>query len=646
MRKNWKITYFKPDRQGVFPASDSVSFATDLMTDKECGVILYGRKGEEWRYPFSKEGKIGNLYGLRIEGEGINNYTYNFFDGGQVVTDPYAREIHGLEKWGGSSEKRKTVCGLSCCQDFDWQQDGPPMVPLSESVIYGLNVRAFTMHKSSGVKHKGTFEGVIEKIPYLKELGITAVELMPCYEYDECMFPEEAQSRYPALEAVQLISPCPKEPEGKLRLNCWGYQKGFYFVPKAAYCAGKSPIISFKTLVRELHKNGMEVIMQFYFPPDVRQLYMLDVLKYWVREYHIDGVRMGGFHIPYRLLAEEPALKNTKIWCSYLPREELPETSPGAFKNFLSDNGGYRYDMRRFLKGDEGMLNQVLFYQRHNPKEHGVVNYLADYDGFSLYDCVCYEKKHNQANGEDNRDGADMNFTWNCGVEGDTRKKPIQALRLRQVKNALSFIFLSQGIPFLFSGDEFGNSRAGNNNCYCQDNETGWVKWKNNHFSRELLSYTRFLARLRKEHPILHMEEELQAMDLKGCGYPDISYHGVEAWRADLSYYSRMMGIALCGRYAPSGEDDSLYIAFNMHWEPHKMALPKPEKGKEWVKLSDSSLPVTDPSSTAGLHRDCPGRDFVITVAGRSVAIYKTREKQNLQCCKTNGPEAKFSNNS
>ncbi|MDE6184596.1 MAG: hypothetical protein K2G39_04085, partial [Lachnospiraceae bacterium] len=407
-----------------------------------------------------------------------------------------------------------------------------------------------------------------------------------------------------------------------VRLNCWGFQNGFYFAPKAAYSAAKSPSVSFKELVREFHKNGIEVMMHFYFPPEIRQLYMLDVIKYWVMEYHIDGARISGFHIPFRLLAEEPILKNTKIWCSYLPEEDISVIANPVFKNFISDNNNFRYDIRRFLKGDEGLLNQAIYYQRRNPPEYSVVNYLADYDGFSLYDCVSYERKHNEENGENNRDGIDVNLTWNCGIEGDTRRKSVLDLRLKQMKNALSFIFLSQGIPFLFGGDEFASSRGGNNNCYCQDNETGWVNWKNTLFSREVLAYTRFLIKLRKSHAILHMKEEMRVMDYKGLGYPDVSYHGAEAWRPDLSYIGRMIGIVLNGQYAPGKEDASFYIAYNMHWEPHKLALPTLSNGEKWMKLSDTSLSteVSMDQSSSQIE------DFSVTVSSRSISVFMTKK--------------------
>ena len=630
METNWRVTCFRPTKQGVVCTKNSVSFAAESVADKECGVVLYDKEGNCYRFPFQKEGRRGNLYGLKIEGEGLNNSFYNSYLGDRIVTDPYAWEIQGLEAWG-EKRGRKTK-GFLGKRDFDWQGDEPLMIPLNESIFYGLNVRSFTMHKSSGVRNKGTFEGVAEKIPYFRELGITALELMPCYEYDECMEEQKKPAILPLSAAEPLKENSRKEEaledqegEKPIRLNCWGFQEGFYFAPKAAYSAGRSPVTSFKRLVRKLHQNGIEVIMQFYFPPQIGQMYMLEVIKYWVMEYHIDGVRLNGFHIPLRLIAEDAVLKNTKIWCSYVPGEELPVILNPSFKNFVTDNGNFRYDMRRFLKGDEGLINQALYYQRRNPKEHGVVNYMADYDGFSLYDSVCYERKHNEANGEDNRDGAEVNETWNCGAEGESRKKGIDQLRQRQIKNALSFVLLSQGVPFLFGGDEFACSRFGNNNSYCQDNETGWVKWRKTGFAKEILAYTKFLIRLRKSNGILHMKEELLVMDSIGCGYPDISYHGIEAWRPDLSYLSRIVGVLLCGKYSPE-KGESFYIACNMHWESHELALPKLSKSKKWTKIADTFQPVGDfaegPKESGAESGSGEERGFSIN--SRSIAIFRT----------------------
>lgn len=613
MNTEWKVSCFKPEDAGVFPIPNGMRFAAEFPGNRECGIILYDRQGRRTRLPFSKEGRQGRLFGLQIEGNGVSECRYQYYYGDQIITDKYAVKVSGLEKWGAGRTKSRAVYGSLEAEAFDWEGDEPLKLPYEDTIIYGVNVRSFTMHKSSGVKHRGTFEGIVEKIPYLKELGITALLLMPCYEYEECMVLPAGPKQMKA-EAETVLNDLPE----RTRLNCWGFQEGFYFSPKASYCAGASPANSFKTMVKELHRNGIEVMMHFYFPPQTGQLYMLKVIKYWVREYHIDGVRISGFHIPFRMLAQEGFLGNTKIWCSYLPKQEIEDVE-NDFRNFACDNGSYRNDMRRFLKGDEGILNDMLLYQRRNPKEHGVINYFADYDGFSLYDCVSYERKHNEANGEENRDGTDLNFTWNCGVEGATKKKSVQELRQKQMKNALTFLFLAQGTPFLFSGDEFANTRFGNNNCYCRDDATGWIKWKETLFSKEILAYTKFLIKLRKNNRIFHMRQELRVMDSLGCGYPDISYHGTEAWRPDLSFISRMVGAMLCGQYAK--EEQFFYIACNMHWENHQLALPKLPSGQIWVKISDTSSACME---TEDKKEEASKAEELAEIRERSVAVYRS----------------------
>lgn len=623
MKQSWKITYYKPNRQGVRILPGCIRFAVDISNSKDVGLILYTPEKETLRFPFSSEGCRGTLYGIQVEGKGVAQCSYNFYQGNEIITDPYAKIVHGLEKWGDTNKgiARNTSGGI-CDDTFDWQNDKNPALPYEDSIFYGLNVRAFTMHKSSGVKNRGTFEGIVEKIPYLQKLGITTLELMPCYEYEECLHQNKTHT-----SSMQEAAKAYRDRENTIRLNCWGFQKGFYFAPKFSYSAIGNPVNSFKTLVRELHKHGLEVILQFYFPPDIRQLYMLEVLKYWVNEYHVDGFRICGFHIPYRMLFEEPSLRKTKLWFEYWPSDAIDGMEDVHSKNIAVDNKGYREDGRRFLKGDEGFINQILHYQRVNPKEYGVVNYIADYDGFSLYDYVTYERKHNESNGEDNQDGTDLNYSWNCGTEGDTRRKGIQFLRLKQIKNALSLVLLSQGIPFIFSGDEFGNTRFGNNNAYCQDNDTGWIKWRQNQFTEEILAYTQFLIQLRKAHRILHMPEELQIMDSKSCGYPDISYHGLEAWRPDLSHMSRLAGIVLCGQYAPDKEDTSFYIACNMHWEDHELALPKLPAGTAWSKISDTSDSISIMNEKMEQENTSSEKEDSVVILARSIAIYQSVTK-------------------
>lgn len=578
MGKKIEIAYYRPDVQGIFPIPNGYRFAIDFsLRFEKAGLLLYFKDGEEMNIPASDEGKRGTLYGFEVTGKGLCECSYLYYMDEDVFTDPYAKGICGLEKWGDFGRKDKVPRGRLICDIFDWGEEKAPAISWQDTILYGLNVRAFTMHKSSGVKKKGTFEGIIEKIPYLKELGITTLELMPAYEYEECMVTGGKKENL-----KEAVENCTVKAEEKL--NCWGFTEGHYFAPKASYAADK-PEISFKKMVKALHANNLEVMMHFYFVPGLKQSYMLDVLKYWVTEYHIDGFRLSGFQIPYLMIAQEPLFKELKIRSDYFNIEEIYAGEIPAYRNLLADNGNFKNDMRRFLKGDENLLNQVIAYQKCNPASYAVVNALTDYHGFSLCDLVSYDRKHNEANGEENRDGTDYNYSWNCGVEGESRKKAIMELRMRQMKNALCFLFLSQGVPFLFAGDEFGNTRNGNNNAYCQDNETGFIKWKENQTVKELLSFTKDLITLRRKHNILHKEKECQIIDTLGCGYPELSYHGTEAWRPDVSYISRMIGIMLCGKYAERKEEASLYLAYNMHWEKHELGLPKLDKGYKWSRL-------------------------------------------------------------
>lgn len=631
MEQKIQITYFKPEKQGVYPLKHGYDYCTESETGEKSGLLLYDREGKTTRIPFSKEGKRGALYGVRVEGEKLPFTEYNYYADGKVYTDPYAKRISGLESFGAFGETKRATKGVLERREFDWEGDAPLGIPFQDTIIYGLNVRAFTMHRSSGVKHKGTFEGIIEKTGYLRELGITAVELMPAYEFDECMYLSAGK----AGSMEEAAGKCNIPEDGEKRINCWGYQEGFYFAPKASYSA-EEPDISFKKMVKALHRNGIEIFMQFYFPPDLKRAYILDILRYWVIEYHIDGVKLCGFNIPFEAIAEDPLLKETKIRSGYFPVEKLYKEKGPAYKNIAFENGNFRNDMRRFLKGDENLMNQVLFYQRNNPADYAVINSLADYDGFSLFDCVAYERKHNEENGEANRDGADNNFTWNCGAEGESRKKSIRELRCRQIKNALSFLFLSQGVPYLFSGDELANTRYGNNNAYCQDNDTWNIKWKTNQFSDEILDFTRRLIRIRKSHPVLHLTSQLKIMDSLGCGYPDISYHGTEAWRPDTSYISRMAGIMLCGKYAAGREDNSLYIVYNMHWLPHALALPKLPKGMKWEKVFSTAKESGQPLAADENKAFAEGRSVTLFVSKEDEKCPEKAEKGKRKTVKKN----------
>lgn len=618
----------KPYPLGVTTEFGYTYFSVVMKQGKDCGIILYDKRGgRETRIPFREENKFGSIYSMAVKDLDTHRYSYNFYDGEEIFTDPYAKVIHGHEKWGRCSELLK---GGFILDTYDWEGDKPLKHPYENSILYCLNVRAFTKHKSAGIPHRGTFKGILEKLPHLKELGITAIELMPAYEYNEA---EKVSAGYlPELSADTGIPAADAAPVQE-KLNCWGYKKGFYFAPKASFSSEKDAVAEFKDMVKQLHRNGIEVIMQFYFPNSVQMGMILDAVKYWVLEYHIDGVHLKGERIPLQVIATEPLLTDTKLFYYDFPCEQIyGEKDIPEYRNLASYKDDYMYTARRFLKGDDGMIGSFLEQQRKNPSQYGVINYVTNYYGFSLADMVSYEHKHNEANGEKNADGMEQNQTWNCGIEGITRRKNILDLRRRQMKNALTMLFLAQGTPLLFSGDEMGNTRFGNNNPYCQDNETGWIKWNMNANGRAVFQYVKELSALRRQHPVLHANEQLRILDYIGCGYPDLSYHGEEAWRPDLSSYSRLVGVMYCGCYArgnTSDEDAFFYVAYNMHWLPHTFALPKLPKGMKWCLIGDTG---TEEGIGMREETDATAKELLyVNVDARTIQIYISKQEEGAE---------------
>lgn len=611
----------RPYPLGVTTEYGFTYFSVVMKKGKDCGIILYDRQnGQETRLPFSRQHRYGSIYSMAVKNLDLERYAYNYYEDGSIFTDPYAKKLHGHEKWG---KKAASLRGGFLSDTYDWDNDKPLTHPYAESILYCLNVRAFTKHSSSLAAQKGTFRGIVEKIPYMKELGITGIELMPAYEFDEVEYPKETDRMEDARIAFA------DAPGKERRLNCWGYKEGFYFAPKAAYSAGTDVETEFKAMVKELHKNDLEVIMQFYFPKTVKQGLVLDAVKYWVLEYHIDGVHLKGERIPVLVTATEPLLSDTKIWYDNFSYEDLygPDETP-SFRNLASYNDTYMNTARRFLKGDDGVLGSFLELQRRNPACGGIINYITNYYGFTLADMVSYEQKHNMDNGEGNRDGSDNNWTWNCGAEGPSRRKNINGLRKKQMKNALTMLFFAQGTPLLYSGDEMGNTRYGNNNPYCQDNRTGYVKWTQTTTGRDIFNFTKSLIALRKEHPILRKETELRNLDYIGCGYPDLSYHGEEAWRPDLNNYSRFAGAMYCGLYAKKERqnDNFFYLAYNMHWLSHTFALPKLPKGMKWCLIADTE--TSDTVAPGESRPEISDDQQHIIVNARTIQIYQSIQEE------------------
>lgn len=612
--------YFKPYKPGVFPLGkngspqkDGIAFSFDaghvLTKDEKAGLIIYKDNHESEIIYFDINVHIGTLYGIYLT-DVINCdvFKYNFLINDEIINDKCAMFYEGNSKFGINVENKDLISCYSF-KAFEWGNDKQPSIPYSDSILYGLNVRAFTMHKSSKVKNKGTFKGIVEKIPYFSQLGINGIVLMPCYEFDECIN-QKNKVKIPTniIEATSMAKENAKDITDKV--NCWGFIDGYYYAPKASYSNSSNPSYEFKEMVRELHASNIEVIMHMFFTPKTDTLEILNILKFWVYEYHVDGFRIDGFDIPFKSIINEPMLKETKIWFRYINNDESGlKTSNHSL--ICSDNGNFRNDLRRFLKGDEGLINPFIEYQKTNPDNYSYINYICDYDGFSLKDLYTYERKHNEANGENNQDGTEYNYSWNCGLEGETKKKNITNLRMQQIKNALTLLMICSGTPYIFSGDEFGNSRNGNNNAYCQDNETGFVEWKSNVTSNEILNFTKSLIAFRKENSILHPDKEFTNQDVLSTGFPDLSYHGIEAWRPDLGFNSRMLGLLFNGKYSLNQNDNSLYIGINMHWENHRIALPKLKKNEILNKIIDTG------------NYDGESKDNEIPLGKRSISIYK-----------------------
>ena len=389
--------------------------------------------------------------------------------------------------------------------------------------------------------------------------------------------------------------------------------------------------------MKQLHKNEIELILEFYFPKGIRTALVLDCIRYWVLEYHIDGIHVNRDGTPVEALAQEPLLSHTKIMTESFGLDEIyEERYTPAFRNLAEYHDAFLQGARRFLKGDEGELPSFIWRARRNPDRCAVMNYLAGHNGFTLMDTVSYDEKHNEANGEKNRDGTDYNYSWNCGEEGPSRKKKTVALRARQLRNAFLLLLLSQGTPLIYGGDERGNSQSGNNNVYCQDNELSWINWKPGKAWEFLPEYVEKLIAFRAAHPVFRQKKELCQTDYLSCGYPDVSYHGKRAWFGDFENYSRSVGILYAGEYVAANseglqQDDSFYVACNMHWIPHEFALPGLPDRRVWSVAIDSGV-----EGAAGICSDGEERSLedqrTVTVPGRTILVLRgKKEMKNRQ---------------
>lgn len=520
---------------GASVIGDCVNFSVSSPVEATCELLLY-KKGSavpDYSIPMGPDDISGLVRSVMVPVKEVLRYEYNYQINGQIIPDPFGKDFTGRSSWNADRDvESHAVRTRIAVNDFEWENDVPLHIPYKNVIAYSLHVRGFTKHVSSKIKHKGTFLGLVEKLPYLKELGINQIQCMPVYDFEE------------RLEYT----------------NYWGYGDAYFFAPKSAYAATQNAVAEFKQLVKTLHKEGIEIVLEMPFTGNCALTQIVDCLRYYAAEYHVDGFIVNPLVACPGELRKDPYLARTKI---------------------MSKRDDFQNTMRRFLKGDEGTIPDVIWWFRHHSEDEGIFNYVASHNGFTLNDVFSYDSKHNEANGENNCDGPDYNYSWNCGVEGPSRKKSVVALRHRQIRNAFLLLLLSQGTPCILAGDEFLNTQKGNNNVYCQDNSTAWLDWGHLLKEEETFKFVKELIRFRKEHKLLYPQKELKGEDTFGFGVPDISFHGRNAWQEPTEVSSRQLGIYLSGK----GEEAPLYLAMNMHWLPHIFALPRLSGGKKWYEI-------------------------------------------------------------
>lgn len=599
--KKLSVTMGDVTRLGVYETECGINFSVCAPVGSEVRLILYtdGAKEATHRIPMGTKYAVGGVRSVCIGNLRAKQVDYDFEIDGVCVTDPYTRRLARRQTPAACDSATPGASG-SATEGVSEAASGGALrsqvsagvrakraaliIPFENMILYKLHVRGFTMDPRSGVRHPGTFLGVIEKIPYLRALGITSVLLMPAYHFFECP-PASACRGASGLPDFRIDTTRP------MRGNYWGYGPALYFAPKASYTAGEDPQAEFARLVDTLHEKGLECLMEFYFEEETSAGFVCEVLHHWLLTYHVDGFHLLGGGGWQKDVREDPLLYTTKLLFADPDADNLYGRKSGC-RNLGEYNLAYEQDMRRFLKGDHASLAGALYRMRRLPIGAAVVNYFADHDGYTMMDMVSYEVKHNEANGEDNRDGTDQNYSWNCGVEGETRSRKIMGLRMGQLRNAWLLLLLSSGVPMIYAGDEFGNSQSGNNNAYCQDNATGWLNWERRGSNQKLRAFVKACIAFRGKHPVFRCEEEPKEVDYKNYGAPEISYHGTKAWFAPTKSSDRAVGILLNGAYHIREDgscDESFYLAVNMHWEVHTLALPTLPDGKQWHREADTA---------------------------------------------------------
>lgn len=632
---------------GASIVKEGVNFTIYSNNATNCELLLY-KIGEKEPYaviPFPDDCKMGGVFSMIIYDLKIGEFEYAYrmdgpydpekgliFNKEKVLLDPYAEIVTGQGEWGESQKDKYTYHGSLTRNTFNWENSRNPKHKEEDTIIYELHVRGFTNNPNSNVKYPGTFAGLEEKIPYLKELGVTAIELMPIFEFDEV---SEA-----------------RDYNGTKLLNYWGYNTLNFFSPKASYTAVDDFTqegIELKKLIKTCHDNDIEVILDVVFnhtsegnedgpffsfkgidnsvyymlTPDghyynfsgcgntfncnnpVVRNFILECLRHWVSVYHVDGFRFDLASILGRKedgspsdnaplleeLAYDPLLKDVKLIAEAWDAGGMYQVgSFPSYNRWMQWNGKYRDDMRSFLKGDfwaapgaaQRLSGSFDLYNQYPTGSNTSINFLNCHDGFTLYDLYAYNEKHNEANGWDNTDGSDDNRSWNCGVEGETEDQEVNELRLKMIKNGLTALMSSRGIPMFYSGDEFGNTQFGNNNTYCQDSEISWLDWDNLEKNKELFEFTKKIIQFRKDHPVISRD-----LELSDSGLPRVGVFDKEL-SDDITTETTFLGILYSGK--DNNKEDFVYIGFNPNWEEEHIELPPLPEEYTWKLIMDSEL--------------------------------------------------------
>lgn len=663
---------------GAVAIPGGVNFTIHTHGATSCELLLFHRKAEEPYavIPFPESYRIGFCYSMIVFDLDIEEFEYAYrldgpydekkglrFDKNKILLDPYARAVTGQSQWGHVNNAQHGYRARVVQSNFDWGDQRHHSIPMEDLIIYELHVRGFTMDESSGVKHHGTFEGLREKIPYLKELGVNAVELMPIFEFDE-------------MRDVRLID------ENEL-IDFWGYNPVSFFAPNTSYCSSMEynrEGLELKTLIKDLHDNGIEVILDVVFNhtaegnefgpcfsfkgfdnniyymltpdghyynfsgcgntlncnhPVVRDM-ILECLRYWVIEYRVDGFRFDLASILgrnddgtplsqpplLRSLAFDSILGNVKLIAEAWDAGGLYQVgSFPSWKRWAEWNGRYRDDMRRFLKGDDFLAQTAAARitgspDLYDPAYRGgnaSINFLTCHDGFTLYDLYSYNQKHNEANGWGNTDGADDNNSWNCGVEGETDDPAILALRKRLMKNACAILLCSRGTPMFLSGDEFADTRYGNNNPYCQDNLISWLDWSLLKKNKDLFDFFQYMIQFRKDHPVIRKDLEPSYL-----GVPAMSTHGPTPDETNFSGDSHVVCVRFAGYNEATQKEDLVYLAVNSGWFPVTLTLPELPEHYKWKVAVNTG----DPKCQFFHKNSMPTVESKIFLGERSVIIF------------------------